>query len=75
MTTMASAYGRKPRRAYKSRLAVATGRLSAIVTWHSDRLTPAVWKCALERRMWDQLRAVPLNPGETGTSGSRPSAC
>ena len=43
-------------------LAVATGRLSAIVTWHSDRLTPAVWECALERRMWDQLRAVRLDP-------------
>ncbi len=35
----ASAYGRKPRRAYEAMLAaVESGSINAIVTWHNDRL-------------------------------------
>jgi len=35
----ASAYGRKPRRAYeRMSAAVASGSIDAIVTWHNDRL-------------------------------------
>ena len=35
----ASAYGRRPRRAYERMLAVAeSGTIGAIVTWHNDRL-------------------------------------
>ncbi len=35
----ASAYGRKPRRAYERMLAaVESGSIDAIVTWHNDRL-------------------------------------
>ena len=38
----ASAYGRKPRRAYERMLAaVESGSIDAIVTWHNDRLHPS----------------------------------